>query len=132
MLCARGIPLTEFAAQLRGADEVPELHVGDMVSVRVEVTKRAGQVWRSTGLRRVTLSYQWREPDGRTTVVADGLRTELPDDMGPGESRGVSVPVAAPIAAGRFLLIITPVQESVAWFYDRGTQPLCREVVIEP
>jgi hypothetical protein len=130
-LSSRGVALTDFRCALRYGGEAPALRRGDIASFRVRVENRSAETWRSTGRRRVTLTYQWRAPDGAAIVVSDGLRTELPDDVGPGEARELSMLVQAPPDAGAFQLFISPVQEEVAWFSDRGADAVRLPVAVD-
>jgi len=78
----------------------------------------------------VNLSYHWLE--GQTTmpekqgkvVVMDGRRTVLPHDIQPGETVTLNAQVQAPDREGNFTLQVTMVKEHVAWFENRGAQPL--------
>jgi hypothetical protein len=129
-LVERGVPLFDFAGEIRSRAEVPRLRIGDTFSLLVNVSNRSRQAWRSTGMRRVSLAYQWRTPDGRAVVVRDGLHTDLPTDVGSGESRDVWMTVAAPESSGRYLLAVSLVQENVAWFIAHGTRALLLEAEI--
>lgn len=53
-------------------------------------------------------------------VVADGERTPLPYNLSPGESVTLNAIVKAPKQPGKYKLILTMVQENVAWFNDQG------------
>lgn len=58
-------------------------------------------------------------------VVADGLRTPLPQDVRPNESQICAAQVRSPKESGNYLLEISLVQEQVAWFSDRHAESGC-------
>ena len=124
MISRFGTPLDRFEAELRCDARAGRVRTCDHFCLPVTLRNTSGQTWASSGLRRVTLSYRWLAEDGQAAVVLDGMRTELHEDMAPGSSRPLSMSIAAPESPGRHLLVISPVQEGVAWFCDRGMEPI--------
>lgn len=57
-------------------------------------------------------------------VVMGGRRTVLPHDVQPGETVTLNAAIQAPDQPGDYTLRVTMVKESVAWFENRGAQPL--------
>lgn len=84
-------------------------------------TGTLGVVLRNTGAEPWSpeagdrLSYRWLDPDGRV-VAADGLRTELPRDVAPGETVELDMRLRGPEDPGRFVLSLEMVREHVQWF----------------
>jgi hypothetical protein len=74
----------------------------------------------------INLSYHLTDAAGNT-VVWDGVRTSLAG-MKVNELRTVAVKVAAPAAAGTYLVRYDIVQEGVAWFSGQGMQTPARTV----
>jgi hypothetical protein len=70
-------------------------------------------------MNAVHLSYHWLDRK-RQPVVYDGLRTQLPGDLKPGESVTLKVAIRSPDKPGEYVLQMTLVQEGVAWFSDQG------------
>jgi uncharacterized protein DUF4915 len=67
----------------------------------------------------VAASYRWYDAQGKQAGRdATSLRTPLPRTLGPGETLAGSVRVLAPKRAGHFNVLITFLQEQVAWFSD--------------
>lgn len=64
------------------------------------------------------MSYHWVDKSG--TVVADGIRTAIPDILVPGGSKIMTVAVELPKRYGQLQLRLSPVQEGCAWFYIRN------------
>ncbi|MDC0717797.1 sulfatase-like hydrolase/transferase [Nannocystis bainbridge] len=61
------------------------------------------------------LSYRWRTEDG-APLQHEGMRTELPHPVAPGETATVQVRVAGPPRAGSYTLALAMVREQVRWF----------------
>ena len=61
----------------------------------------------------------------------DGLRTELPLELAPFAPTELDASLQAPERPGRYLLKWDLVNETVAWFRDRGCPPLEVEVTVE-
>ena len=81
----------------------------------------------ATAAQPVHVSYHWRTPAGET-IEFDGLRSDLPRPLGPGETCRVDVTIRAPASAGRYVLAIDLVKEGVTWFSEAG-QPCHTEPI---
>lgn len=94
---------------------------GSEIAVPVRVLNQSDAFWSASGLPlqasalRVSASYRWLAPDGRT-LMADGERSLLPADVPPGGMLEMVIRVPVPAATGPHLLRLTLVQEGVAWF----------------
>ena len=119
--------LTEFAQQLGLSAPVQTMRVNAVVTIPVTVKNTSTETWPATpdptGAGWVRLAYHWLDNTGKV-VVYDGLRTELPYDLAPGEAVTLNAKIQAPAQEGDFMLRLSMVQEGVAWFEDRGAQPL--------
>jgi hypothetical protein len=67
----------------------------------------------------VFFSYHWLHRDG-SIVEYDGLRTPFPRPLEPADAVEVTFRLAAPPAAGRYLLELDLVEEGVTWFGAAG------------
>ena len=116
-------PLSVFSAEL--SSECPPLRVeaGGTLTIALRVKNTGDQPWPSGGLRPVHVSYRWLDASG-AVVAYSGLRTDLPRDMPAGDEATIAVTVEAPADPGEYVLRLTPVQENVAWFDERGMKPL--------
>jgi 4-amino-4-deoxy-L-arabinose transferase-like glycosyltransferase len=92
---------------------------GAILQVPVRVTNTGGDVWSADGLAsgtyRVAVAYRWLDAKG-AAVIAEGERTLLPEDVPPGGSTELKARVPVPAQPGSYRLLVTLVQESVAWF----------------
>lgn len=115
-------PLREFSANLRQLEEIPPLSTSDGLLVGMEITNTSNSIWPTSGKRPVQLSYHWVTDQG-ATVVADGLRTRLAEDVEPGASVIVRALLRAPDVPGNMTLVWDLVQENVRWFSE--ADPKC-------
>jgi MoaA/NifB/PqqE/SkfB family radical SAM enzyme len=126
----------QFGLYLGGADPMPRLAPADphLIAMRltlpqhqivpgqpfaceVKVHNRSPYTLRSLGPLAVCLSYHWVEAEG-PCVVYDGERTQLVPELAPGEVGTYDLRVIAPEAPGQYALLVSAVQENVAWFED--------------
>ena len=97
--------------------DVEQFAVGEQRSLLVCVTNESSHVWPHAlvGWPTVRVSYRWLDGAGRP-VVADGLRTGLPEALAPGASLIVPIDVLAPPTAGRHTFVVDLLHEPVRWF----------------
>jgi hypothetical protein len=112
---ARLTPLADLSRAARGSD----------ILLPVEVVNLGRETWPAYGTRNVLLSYRWYGRWGRVAVKS-GLRSPLPHDVAPGQAVRVECFVRMPDQPGRHVLLLTLVQEEVAWFDRRAAQAKCR------
>jgi hypothetical protein len=109
---------------------------GGTLDVPVRVTNLGHEVWpavgRAGGSLRVSMSYQWYDESGRRLEARTADRSLLPRDLGPGETAELEVQVRAPERPGRYRLVLTPVQDDVAWFDEKGAGGADFSVVVAP
>lgn len=71
--------------------------------------------------------------DARTGLrVMDGARAHLGEELKPGEVLPVTLEIQLPAGEGSYRVVISPVQEGVAWFHERGSEFLEVEVASTP
>jgi 4-amino-4-deoxy-L-arabinose transferase-like glycosyltransferase len=92
---------------------------GEVLELPVRVTNTGMEIWSATGIGsgtyRVAVAYRWLDARG-AVVVAEGERTLLPADVPPGGTVELRARVPTPRRPGSYRLVLTLVQESVAWF----------------
>ena len=89
---------------------------GQTVVVRAKVTNTSSTPWPAGQLIR--LGNHWLR-DGEPVRWNDG-RTDIPEDIAPGATVEMQVPVAAPDEPGSYVLELDLVQEAVSWFAEAG------------
>ncbi len=129
---------TAFRVEWGNPKLSPALRAGQSSSVTVLVKNTGDEQWPSkgsldpswAGAGAVRLSYRWLKPSSDPlTSFTD--RVDLPKALGPGESAELVVPVKTPGEPGDYKLQFDLVQESVAWFSDKGAAKLAVPVKIQ-
>lgn len=117
-----GLPVPGEAcrAEITVADPPGVLPASATVRLPVRVTNRGSAPWPAR--QGIKLANHWHR-DGAVAVLDDG-RTELPAELAVGESVELALLVRAPERPGSYVLELDIVQEFVAWWADRGNEPL--------
>ncbi|MFZ6181987.1 sulfatase-like hydrolase/transferase [Nannocystis pusilla] len=102
-----------LAWELVAADWPGRLAASDSDAFTVTVRNTGAEAWSPAAGDR--LSYRWRGEDG-TPLQHEGVRTELPHAVAPGETATLAVRVAGPPRAGSYTLALAMVREQVRWF----------------
>jgi hypothetical protein len=127
-------PLPRFASSVvvEGGPQV--LRPGESARIKIRVTNTCDSVWPAEGgdegEYRVTASSRWL--GGGQALIGEAARASLPRDVRPDETEEVWVPVAAPSRPGQYTLVLTLVQERVAWFCDVGGGEARLPILVKP
>jgi hypothetical protein len=124
--------LKEFSHELRSTAASTTVRVNQTIRIPVWVKNTSRVAWPAYGVGEINpvhLAYHWLDQDGRV-YQQYGERTGLPRVLGPEEEISVRMVVYTPGKPGRYTLRLTLVQENVAWFEDRGVQPLDIPVLV--
>ena len=110
-----------FRAALNGIDTPDGMTVGQSARVEIHLRNEGTATWggETPGSLPVRLGYHWLLPDG-ATYVREGVRTDLPRSLAPGESVRFFATIACPSEVGEYILQWDLVIEDVAWFSERG------------
>ena len=114
-------------------DQFPEaLLAGETVTVALTLRNSGALVWRWGGGNPFRLGYHYYRNRRRLTIPADrDLRTDIPQDVNPGETVVIDVRLALPYDAGNYTLELDLVQEGVTWFKDQQSPVLTRWITVE-
>lgn len=105
---------------LLSALDVAALSVGQRIKVCVSVRNQTDIPWIGDPFRPINLSYHWFDASG-AVVIADGERTVLNEGWVGAQGEAVcEMVVVMPEVAGVYRLMLTLVQEGVAWFETMG------------
>ena len=130
---AKRLPDSGFAVEFLENDIPNTMTAGKTLSADVAIRNISKQTWPSRpnakNRNQVNLSYRWKDPKGQV-LVADGVRTALPQNLAPGESVRLKMKIEAPARPGRYLIEATLVQEGVAWFDEKGGAALSLPVIV--
>jgi hypothetical protein len=119
LLAHRNPALADFSARLEPLAQLAGITCAADAMVGLAITNTGSVAWPAFGKRAVMVSYHWIDHSGNM-VLFDGMRTNLPHDVRPGERIELRCLLRAPEARGRMMLVWTLVQEHVAWFNDRN------------
>lgn len=125
------LPLHAMAAAVTVARFPDTLGVGATAVLQVTVTNHCDVTWPARGPGCVRIGNHWRSEDGELITRDDG-RVPFADGLQPGGIATIDLTVRAPATAGRYRLEVEPVQEGVAWFAQRGFEPLSCLVDVVP
>ena len=96
----------------------PQLVVktGETLSVPIVITNIGLVTWYPTGAARSRVSYHWLLPDGDRIDGWEGLRTDFPGPVAPGQAVPLQARVRTPNQPGRYRLMWDVEQEHRFWF----------------
>jgi hypothetical protein len=119
--------ITSLSAPLR------TLKTNETVTMQIRVKNIGNEAWPSRGidekeLNRVGLGFYWTDSSGKDILPGRAL---LLYDLMPGSASTIGVRSQAPSQSGDYTLLISMVQEHVAWFHHRGATPLVMNVKVQ-
>jgi FkbM family methyltransferase len=117
--------LSSFSQIITSPDKHLELPLHSTYALAIDVTNSGRECW-SVGNPAcpVTVGYRWMNSAGSILPVEGNRAQPENDTVPPGQSIRIQLPVQAPDAPGSYTLLVSMVQEGVAWFMDRGAEPL--------
>ncbi len=122
---ASELPWSAFRADVEPLSGPLHFEPKESRSLRVSVRNRGDATWPAKLTRRpVRLGNHWLDPNSGLLVRDDG-RADLPHDIPPGGRAELELSVTAPGIPGEYVLELDLVQEGIAWFAERGSQPGC-------
>jgi hypothetical protein len=134
---ARELPPQGFRAQLTVADPPARLRAGQKETIVVRVRNASDVAWPAPDFVSskyvVAVGDNWLDASGQTVGAEpymDG-RYGIQSGLGPGEEVELPLVVTAPARPGEYQLELDMVQEQVAWFREKGSQPLRLKVRVE-
>jgi len=115
-------PFKVFASYIAVEESPQTLRPGETARVKIRITNTSDSVWSAEGtdggVYRVTASSRWLgDLQGN---AGEGARATFTRDFHPGEVEELRVPITAPSRPGEYTLVLSLVQEGVAWFCDKG------------
>jgi hypothetical protein len=112
-------PLSQFKAVISPITNIGNVFPDMDICVPVRIENISREPWAASGKKSVALTYRWLAKNG-DVVVADGVRTRLPGDVLPGRAVIIPMQVTVPSERQSLQLVISLVQEAVAWFVDKN------------
>lgn len=118
-------PLSQFRAAIELLSPLPVLPAATDSIVQLRVQNLGEETWPASGRAApVCIAYRWYSTAGEM-LVADGVRSTLPGDVSCGQAMIAPLLVRAPDTPGSYQLVISLVQESVAWFIEKDPESGC-------
>jgi len=116
-----------FRAELSVPTPTLQVEAGSCLDVRVKIKNASSTIWPAARLATsrfaLRLGNHWLNEHGHTLVLDDG-RTTLINDLPPGGEVELRLSARVPTRSGAYVLELDLVQESVAWFKDKGSPTL--------
>ena len=131
---AAALPTEGFKAAITVANPPTTMKAGETQTIRVKIRNASQTIWPARGQAGakffIKLGDRWFDADDKAVKKDDG-RSALPDDVAPGTEIELPLKITAPLNAGDYVLEVDMVQELVAWFRDKGSEPLRLKVKIQ-
>lgn len=99
------------------------------IPLTLTLSNTSNFTWDSTQDPPTFVTYHWLHADGRL-AIKEGERSRFPAPVLPGETSHLTATIVTPDHPGDYILQLTLVQENVAWFDEKGAQPLALPITI--
>ncbi|MEZ4661508.1 MAG: peptidoglycan recognition family protein [Caldilineaceae bacterium] len=115
------------------SDQFPtRLMVGEVIDVPITIKNTGSLPWNWGGSHPFRLGYHYYRNRRQLPMNREqNLRTELPQDVAPGESITLTAHIALPSQPGNYTLELDLVHEGVTWFKEQGSKALTRWLIVE-
>uniref|UniRef100_A0A7C1FH02 N-acetylmuramoyl-L-alanine amidase n=1 Tax=Caldilinea aerophila TaxID=133453 RepID=A0A7C1FH02_9CHLR len=115
------------------SDDLPtQLFAGQVITALVTLRNVGSLTWRWGGGNPFRIGYRYyRNRRLMKLPPAKDLRTDIPDDVEPGQIITVQVRIALPDEPGNYTLELDLVHEGVTWFKEKGSPVLTRWLTVE-
>jgi N-acetyl-anhydromuramyl-L-alanine amidase AmpD len=125
-------PARPYAVEWLGEEFPARLLAGQMISVPITIKNAGSLTWMWGGGNPVRLGYRYyRNRRPLPTSPARDMRTDVPEDVAPGQTVVFQAHIALPEEPGNYTLELDLVHEGVAWFKEKGAAPLTRWLTVE-
>ncbi|HHW84591.1 MAG TPA: hypothetical protein GX400_00090 [Chloroflexi bacterium] len=130
---ARKAPdLAPYAIEWLSDNFPARLVAGETITATITVRNAGALTWSWGGGNPFRLGYRYyRNRRLLTLPPGKDLRSDIPDDVAPGQTVVIQARIALPDAPGNYTLEIDLVHEGVTWFKERGATVLTRWLTVE-
>jgi len=125
-------PLTEFLQEINASNVPKKMKAGETVLISANVKNISKENW--TKESGVHLVYLWKDKADKAGNQIGGKfeRTGyLKKNVAAGESVTLDLQISAPDRPGTYILILTMVQENIAFFHSKGAKALEIPVTVD-
>ena len=128
------LPDNGFKADVTVGNPPSSLARGQKAELIVRVKNVSGAEWpmrgrMTDGIFQVNLGDHWFQTTRREVKVDE--RAFLPRVVKPGDEVTIPFALVAPTQVGNFTVEIDMVQEGVAWFREKGSQPVRLNITVQ-
>jgi N-acetyl-anhydromuramyl-L-alanine amidase AmpD len=110
----------------------PKMSVGQVISVPITLRNTGALTWRWSGGNPFRLGYRYYRNRKLIETTADrDLRTDIPQDVPPGQEITLAARIATPDEPGNYTLEMDLIHEGVTWFKEQESPVLTRWLTIE-
>lgn len=128
------VPDDAFKAEISVENAPSSLKAKSILNLRVKVKNISNTSWpslgQSDGKYIIHLGYHWLDKNGKA-IIFEGRRTPLPRDLKPNEEIILNASIGTPEERGEYILELDMVQETVAWFKDKGSKTVDIPIKVE-
>jgi hypothetical protein len=100
-------------------------------ALRVRATNTSADAWRLSADNNVGIHMGFVLKDAEQRSILSGRSGLFDAEVKPGESMDFTLVLPAVRKPGRYHLVVDMVDESHCWFYQVGSEPLERELIVE-
>ncbi len=109
-----------------------KMMIGETITVPITLKNTGSLTWSWGGGNPFRIGYHYYRNRRRLTMPPQSdLRTDIPEDILPGETVTIEVRVALPEEAGNYTLEFDMVHEGITWFKEQNSPVLTRWVTVE-
>ncbi|GFP19910.1 hypothetical protein HKBW3S03_01414 [Candidatus Hakubella thermalkaliphila] len=98
------------------------LVIGSEQVFKIKVVNKSSFTWYSGGANPVRLGYHFYKQDEDFQVYDDGTRGYLAENVAPGQSTVIELPIKPPDRSGYYIIQLDMVVEDFSWFSAQGAQ----------
>ncbi len=121
-----------YAVEWLGEEFPARLLAGQILTVPVTIKNVGSLTWTWGGGNPVRLGYRYyRNRRPLPIPPTSDLRTDVPEDVAPGQTVVLDLHLALPEEPGNYTIELDFVQEGIAWFKEKGSKPLTRWLTVE-
>jgi N-acetyl-anhydromuramyl-L-alanine amidase AmpD len=125
-------PPRPYAVEWLGEEFPARLLAGQILTVPVTIKNVGSLTWTWGGGNPVRLGYRYyRNRRPLPVPPTRDLRTDVPEDVAPGQTIVIEMHLALPEEPGNYTLELDFVHEGIAWFKEKGSTALTRWLTVE-
>ncbi len=125
-------PPKPYAVEWLGEEFPARLLAGQILTVPVTIKNAGSLTWTWGGGNPVRLGYRYyRNRRPLPIPPTRDLRTDVPEDVAPGQTVVFEMHLALPEEPGNYTVELDFVHEGIAWFKEKGSTPLTRWLTVE-